>query len=60
MKGRAVKEEYEGRRFTEEALPFYENFWGEDSLGLHKGELSFLVGLDQYMHRFAGGFGHGG
>jgi hypothetical protein len=28
MKGRAVKKEYEGRRFTEEALPFYENFWG--------------------------------
>ena len=29
------------------------------SLGLQKGELSFVVGLDQYRHRFAGGFGHG-
>jgi hypothetical protein len=23
-----VKEEYEGRRFTKEGLPFYGNFWG--------------------------------
>jgi hypothetical protein len=39
---------------------FYGNFWGEFSLGLHRGELSSVVGLDQYRHRFAGGFGHGG
>jgi hypothetical protein len=36
------------------------NFWGEVSLGLQRGELSSVVGLDQYRHRFAGGFGHGG
>ena len=35
-------------------------FLGEVSLGLHRGELSSVVGLDQYKHRFAGGFGHGG
>ena len=37
-----------------------EFFGGEVSLGLHRGELSYVVGLDQYRHRFAGGFGHGG
>ena len=60
MKGRVVKEEYEGRRFTEETLPFYGNFWGEVSLGLHRGELSSVVRLDQHRHWFVGGFGHGG
>jgi hypothetical protein len=48
------KEVYEG-----------ESFYGiiiflEVSLGLQRGELSSVVGLDQYRHRFAGGFGHGG
>jgi hypothetical protein len=35
-------------------------FFFEVSLGLQRGELSSVVGLDQYRHRFAGGFGHGG
>ena len=35
-------------------------FFFEVSLGLQRGELSSVVGLDQYKHRFAGGFGHGG
>jgi hypothetical protein len=38
----------------------YHSMGGEVSLGLHIGELSSVVGLDQYRHRFAGGFGHGG
>jgi hypothetical protein len=29
-------------------------------MGLHRGELSSVVGLDQYRDQFAGGFGHGG
>jgi hypothetical protein len=41
-----VKEEYEGRRFTKEGLPFYGNFWGRFLLDLHRGELSSVVGLD--------------
>jgi hypothetical protein len=35
-------------------------FLWEVSLGLQRGELSSVVGLDQYRHRFIGGFGHGG
>jgi hypothetical protein len=31
-----------------------------DLLDLQGGELSSVVGLDQYRHWFAGGFGHGG
>jgi hypothetical protein len=38
--------------------------FGDCFLGLswicREGELSSGVGLDQYRHRFAGGFGHGG
>jgi hypothetical protein len=34
---------------------FFEGLWN-----LQGGELSFGLGLDQYRHRFAGGFGHGG
>ena len=35
-------------------------FWGRERFLLDLQELSFGEGLDQYMHRFAGGFGHGG
>jgi hypothetical protein len=48
-----------GRRFTKGDDHSTGNL-GEVSLGLHRGELSSVVGLDQYRHRFAGGFGHGG
>ena len=36
------------------------HFFLEVSLGLQRGELNSVVGLDQYRHRFVGGFGHGG
>jgi hypothetical protein len=50
-----------GKEVYEGGLPFYRKFFGgKVSLGLHRGELSSVVGLDQYRHRFAGGFGHGG
>jgi hypothetical protein len=35
------------------------DFWRGSGI-LQRGELSFGVGLDQYRHRVAGGFGHGG
>jgi hypothetical protein len=57
----AVKEGYGGGGGLRRGLRFYGKFFlGEFSLGLHRGELSSVVGLDQYRHRFAGGFGHGG
>jgi hypothetical protein len=49
------KEVYEGESFYGIIIFFF-----EVSLGLQRGELSSVVGLDQYRHRFAGGFGHGG
>jgi hypothetical protein len=59
----AVKEGYGGGGGLRRALSFYGrlgiDFWGA-LLDLQRGELSFGVGLDQYRHRFAGGFGHGG
>jgi hypothetical protein len=56
-----VKEEYggEGGLWGDHST----GDWGIDFWGLSwicREELSFGVGLDQYRHRFAGGFGHGG
>jgi hypothetical protein len=56
----AVKEGYGGGGDLRRGITILREFWGEVSLGLQRGELSSVVGLDQYMHRFAGGFGHGG
>jgi hypothetical protein len=60
MRGKSVKEEYGGEGGLREG--FYGR-WGIDFWGLSwicREELSFGVRLDQYRHRFAGGFGHGG
>jgi hypothetical protein len=52
---------YGGEEVYEGGLSFYGRlFFMGGSLGLQRGELSSVVGLDQYRHRFAGGFGHGG
>jgi len=56
----AVKEGYGGEGGLWGGSPFYEKIMEEVSLGVHRGELGSIVGLDQYKHRFAGGFGHGG
>jgi hypothetical protein len=57
-----VKERYEGRFMKEGGGIILRGllFFFEVSLGLQRGELSSVVGLDQYRHQFAGGFGHGG
>jgi hypothetical protein len=50
---------WRGRRFTGET--FYGR-WGIDFWGswICREEWSFGVGLDQFRHRVAGGFRHGG
>jgi hypothetical protein len=61
MRGKSVKEEYGGEGGLQEDHSTRD--WGDGFLGLSgicREELSFGVGLDQYNHRFAGGFGHEG
>ena len=58
----AVKEGYGGggglRRWDHSTGDWGIVLWVSPRIA--EGELSFGVGLDLYMHRFAGGFGHGG
>jgi hypothetical protein len=56
----AVKEDMRGEVTKEGIIILREIFFGGVLLDLQRGELSSVVGLDQYRHRFAGGFGHGG
>jgi hypothetical protein len=57
----AVKEGYGGGGGLRRDYHFYGIIiFLEVSLGLQRGELNSVVGLDQYRHRFVGGFGHGG
>ena len=59
----AVKEGYGGGGGLRRDYHSTGDFWGwifGALLDLQRGELSFGVGLDQYRHQFAGGFGHGG
>jgi hypothetical protein len=56
----AVKEGYGGEGGLRRGIILRDYYFFEVSLGLQRGELSSVVGLDQYRHWFAGGFGHGG